>query len=70
MLSGQQILTKTDLKGTEHPMADAFGDYSNRSRENDGILGHHQVSWVNGNDGVQQLSCEGNSEIFLRKKGN
>lgn len=69
MLSGQQTLTKTDLKGTEHPMADAFGDYSNRSGENDDILGHHQISWVNGKDCVQQLSCGGYFEFFFKEKG-
>lgn len=53
LLSGQKILTKTHLKGTKHPMADAFGESSNRSGENDDILGHHQISWVNGKDGVQ-----------------
>lgn len=53
MLSGQQTLTKTDLEGTEHPMGDAFGESSNRSGENDDILGHHQISWVNSKDGVQ-----------------
>lgn len=53
MLSGQQILTKTDLEGTELPRAEAFGESSNRSGENNGILGHHQISWVNGRDGVQ-----------------
>lgn len=46
-------------------MADAFGDYSNRSGENDDILGHYQISWVNGKDGVQQLSCGGCFEIFF-----
>lgn len=53
MLSGQQILTKTDFKGTELPGAEAFGDSSNRSGENYAILGHHQISWVNGKDGVE-----------------
>lgn len=53
VLSGQQILTKKDLKGPEHPMADAFGESSNRPGENDDILGHHQIPWMNGKDGVQ-----------------
>lgn len=57
VLSGQQILTKTDLKGTEHTVADAFGESSNRSGEN-GILGHHWKSWVMVSS---QLSC---GEIF------
>lgn len=68
VLSGQQILTKTDLKDTEHTVADAFGESSNRSGENDDILGHHLGEW--------QGWCPANFpvgryfDILLRKKGS
>lgn len=60
---------KTDLKGTEHPMADAFGESSNSSGENDDILGHHQIilgewqGWCPAN-----FPVGGDFEILLRKK--
>lgn len=68
---GNRYSQKKDLKGTEHPMADDFGESSNRSGENHDIgsppdiLGEWQ-GWCPANSPVG-----GNSQIFfLRKKGS
>lgn len=55
-LSGQQTLTKADLKGTEHPVEDASGE-SSRSGGNNYILGHHKILWVNGRMSSELSSC-------------
>lgn len=56
------MLTKTDLKGTEHPTADVFGESSNRSGENNGIFGSPPdiQGWCPANSPVG-----GNAEIFF-----
>lgn len=63
MLSGQQILTKTDLTGTEHPTADAFGESSNRSGEKNDIFG--SPADMNGKDGVQPTLLRGEMVRFF-----